>query len=71
MVMRMVLVEYEYDKLKRQMKLRVPEKVDEECRFLERRGFRFLVDFGYGNAVEKAREYRRQAIRKAECKVTQ
>ncbi|MEY4387202.1 MAG: hypothetical protein RLY20_2485 [Verrucomicrobiota bacterium] len=28
------------------------------CIFLERHGFRFLVDFGTENAVAKAREFR-------------
>ncbi len=29
-------------------------------RYLEKHGLRFLVDFGYGNCIDKARETRRQ-----------
>jgi hypothetical protein len=34
------------------------------CEYLESHGFRFCIDFGYGNAVEKARAHWRARKRK-------
>jgi len=33
------------------------EAEDRACQYLENNGFRFLIDFGYSNAVEKARQH--------------
>lgn len=33
------------------------------CEYLESHGFRFCIDFGYGNATEKAREHWRNRKR--------
>ena len=35
-------------------------------RYLEKHGQRFAIDFGYGNAIEKARELKRQRRRNAQ-----
>lgn len=35
-------------------------------RFLERHGLRYLIDFGYGNAIQKAREIAAKAPRNRE-----
>lgn len=34
------------------------------CLYLEQHGFRFCIDFGYGNATEKAREHWRNRRRR-------
>ena len=39
------------------MGIRLTTKQRLACRYLERVGQRFCVEFGYGNAVEKAREH--------------
>ena len=44
----------EYTNLKALLKLKTTKHVDFAAAFLESRGFRFCVDFGYQNAVEKA-----------------
>jgi hypothetical protein len=43
-----------YSKIKARLNLRTTKLVDYACRFLESRGWRFCVDFGVKNAVEKA-----------------
>lgn len=37
--------------------LTLSEEVVRACRYLERQGQRMCVDFGYGNAIEKARTH--------------
>jgi hypothetical protein len=37
-------------------------------RYLQRHGQRFMIEFGYGNAIEKARELKRERRRKAHTK---
>ena len=44
----------EYHRLKKLLRLRMTKQVDFAAEFLESRGLRFCVDFGYENAVEKA-----------------
>lgn len=52
--------ESEYIYWLRRLSLPIPTLAQHRaCIFLERHGFRFLVDFGFQNAVEKAREFRR------------
>jgi len=43
-----------YRKVVRQLGLVLTPEQDLACAFLEARGFRFCVDFGYQNAVAKA-----------------
>lgn len=43
------------DKLVRLLEVEITSEQLHACRYLEGRGFRFCVDFGYENAVEKAR----------------
>ncbi len=38
------------------LKLRLDKRVSWACRYLEDRGLRFAVDYGYKNAVSKAAE---------------
>lgn len=43
------------EEIRRCLALLVPEDVAQACRYLESLGLRFLVDFGYRNALTKAR----------------
>jgi hypothetical protein len=45
---------YDYLKVLRQLGIRVRPDQHQAMQYLERKGYRFLVDFGYNNAVEKA-----------------
>jgi hypothetical protein len=46
---------YDYLKVFRQMGIRVRPDQHQAMQYLERRGYKFLVDFGYDNAVELAK----------------
>lgn len=38
-------------------RISLSEAENRACRYLEKHGFRFLIDFGYTNAIEKARQH--------------
>ena len=53
------------------LKLTVTDEQRRAMRYLERRGQRFCLDFGYDNAVEKARaDWRKQHQRKRRSTTT-
>lgn len=60
---------YEFEKfLSRIARFEITMKKLNASRWLEKNGFRFMIDFGIGNAVEKAKQERtriRNASKKA------
>ncbi len=46
-----------FEQTRRILKLRLSDQQVKACRFLEAQGFRFCVDYGYRNAVEKMAQF--------------
>lgn len=53
-----------YRELVRMLGIVVTQAQDRACRYLEHHGFRFCVDFGYENAIDKAPAFWRSRKRK-------
>lgn len=54
----------EYLWLKKLLDLDIPDDKNFACLYLESHGFKFCVNYGYDNAVEKAREHWKKRKRK-------
>lgn len=52
-----VIADSDYGKWRDYLSLPTSVTQDEACLFLEAKGYRFLVDYGYENAVEKAERF--------------
>lgn len=50
-----------YGEMRDKLSLKTTDAQDRACCFLEGRGQRFLVDFGYENAIEKMKEIKARA----------
>lgn len=57
-----MLSNYEYAYWLRKLQIRVGPKQHMAMKYLENVGKRFLVDFGYENAIEMAREHWRGQV---------
>ena len=55
--------EPDYRRTARRIGMRMSQSQHRACAYLEAQGFRFCVEFGRDNAIEKAREHRRWRVR--------
>ncbi len=49
-----------YGEMRDKMELKTTDEIDRAACFLEGHGYRFLIEFGIANAIEKAQALRRE-----------
>ncbi len=57
MIRHTIIADSDYGKWRDYLDLPTTAEQDEACLFLEAKGYRFLVDYGYENAIAKAEKF--------------